>query len=160
MTWADAFLHQARSDNAVRRLLNARGFEQCHELHYLQMSAEKLAKSYATPPGHETPPRQTHAALVRFLQTLKSRRDLRERLGYDNANVFRSYVDSLLPIAQQIEQLPPSAAGLNQPNPEYPWRPHNGADVIAPAHHDFMQTMPESHNLHKFVRLIEALLKL
>lgn len=45
MTQDQAFLRQARSDFAVYRQLPALRVPRCHELHYLQMAAEKLAKA-------------------------------------------------------------------------------------------------------------------
>ena len=45
--FAEAFIAQARSDWIVRRVLTEReGVDVCHELHYLQMVCEKLAKAY------------------------------------------------------------------------------------------------------------------
>lgn len=47
MTWREAFLNQARSDAEIRRLLNRERTEYSHQLHYLQMVTEKLAKGLA-----------------------------------------------------------------------------------------------------------------
>ena len=37
---------QARSDHSILLLLRAKGAVACHQLHYLQMVCEKLAKAY------------------------------------------------------------------------------------------------------------------
>src|ERR1017187_53973 len=45
--FAEAFIAQARSDWIVHRVLTERDdVDVCHELHYLQMVCEKLAKAY------------------------------------------------------------------------------------------------------------------
>ncbi len=45
--WASAFAAQSRSDWQVYTLLAAEpSIPACHQLHYLQMACEKIAKAY------------------------------------------------------------------------------------------------------------------
>jgi hypothetical protein len=158
MSWREAFLEQARSDNRIRRLLNQPQVEYCHRLHYLQMVTEKLAKAMLAAPEATDPPKMVHHALVRMLQTLKGRPDLRARLGYSDANIFRAFIDSILDLADQIESLAPSAAGFMQPNPEYPWRRAQDNFVITPAAYPFPLFNPRNPKMIKFEKLLGALL--
>lgn len=61
------------------------------------------------------------AFLVRLMQTLKGRPMVRRQLRFEDAIVFKQYIDSLLDLADRVERLAPRAAGTSQPNPEYPW---------------------------------------
>ena len=159
MTWRQAFLAQAHSDDAVRRRLNRDPeVAECHQLHYLQVATEKLAKAYSCPPSGG-PPSQTHKGFVRLLQMLKDRPDLRRRLGYgtDTAS-FRRLIDSLLPLADEIERLAPSLAGLSQPNPEYPWFDSGAEELVAPADFAFTAFDAANPKMVKLQGLIKALL--
>src|SRR5690349_17478881 len=117
MSWRDAFLRQARSENAVRLRLNDPEVEYSHRLHYTQMVAEKLAKGLQVRPDETDPPPTTHRALVRLLQVLKGRAEARRQLGYGDAAVFKAFIDSILPLAAEIEGLAPAVAGITHPNP-------------------------------------------
>ena len=44
--WAIAYASQARSDWELYETLQERGEPRCHQLHYLQMASEKIAKAY------------------------------------------------------------------------------------------------------------------
>ena len=160
MSWKDAFLAQARSDDAVRRLLAADpAIAPCHALHYLQMSTEKLAKAVDAMQS-DRPPEATHLGLVRLLQQLKRAR-FRNRLGYGrDTQSFRRLVDSLLPLARRIEQLAPAVAGANQPNAEYPWLDAATGRVVAPADFAFDGFGVADSQLAKLDELLAALLRL
>lgn len=157
MNWRSAFLRQAASDEAVRRLLERSGVEQCHRLHYLQMVTEKLAKGLLTEAGAPNPPPPTHQAFVRALQIVKNRPDIRHRLGFVDTASYVAFVNSLLPLAVRIEALAPSAAGLTRPNPEYPWRDPMTNAVVVPADHPFRDFDPRHPQMRKLARLIELL---
>jgi len=58
MTWHEAYMEQARSDYAVRQLLNRARVEYAHQLHYLQMFTEKFAKGFLTAPASPIPRRR------------------------------------------------------------------------------------------------------
>lgn len=51
---------QTRADHPVLLLLRQHGTLPCHQLHYLQMVAEKLGKAYFWRTGH-APPEATHS---------------------------------------------------------------------------------------------------
>ena len=70
MTWRDAYLQQAWSDFKVYLALNANNYALCHQLHYLQMTTEKLAKGFQCPTEGKPYPK-THFAFVKFLQQIK-----------------------------------------------------------------------------------------
>ena len=159
MSWRDAFLRQARSENLVRRKLNDPAVEYSHRLHYVQMVTEKLAKGLLADPNDPDPPPATHHALVRLIQVLKARPEVRRRLGYDDAAVFRSFIYTLLPLAAEIESLAPSAAGLTRPNPEYPWKDPATAVVFAPAEFRFETFSPGDPRMVKFEALLNLLLR-
>ena len=139
MSWRSAFLLQARSDYDTREILNTQRVEYCHQLHYLQMASEKLAKGFLTPVASTEPPKMTHAAFVRCLQVIKGRPDIRRALNFSSTQTFSQFVDSLLPLAEQVQRLAPSYAGIRGPNPEYPWQAATHGAVTAPAEFDLPQ---------------------
>lgn len=160
MDWREAFLRQARSDFALLGRLNDPQVPYCHRLHYLQMTAEKLAKSFLVQPGCADPPRFSHAALVRMLQTLKNRPEISEQLGFPETRVFGRYIDALLPLAREIERLAPSHAGLTQPNPEYPWRHPGTAEIHVPAEFGFQPFDPTNPRMIKIHQILAGLLRI
>ncbi len=159
MDWREAFISQAQSDFDLLQSLSRGNVAYAHRLHYLQMSAEKLAKAVLTAPAAKAPPEASHAVLVRMLQTLKGQPGIRRALGFDEASVFRAYIDSLLDLAGRIEQLAPALAKFTQPNPEYPWRDHGAGDIVAPCGYDFPEFDPTNPKLAKMHDLIRQLLR-
>lgn len=160
MSWSVAFFRQARSDNAVRRRLNHPDVEYSHRLQYLQMTTEKLAKGFASTSTAEQPPPPSHKAFVRLLQTLKVRPEIRRRLGYADAARFRAFIDSLLPLAEQIEDLAPSSAGQSRPNPEYPWADPVTGIIHVPAEFRFAMFDPRNTRMIKLEQLVESLIRM
>lgn len=158
MDWRQAFIEQARSDNAVRKLLNRQAVEYDHQLHYIQMASEKLARGYLADPRN--PPTRTHIGFVRYLRVLKRRPEIRRQLGYKDARVFRSHVDSLLPLAQDVENLAPALAGATGPNPEYPWQDTHTGDVLVPAAFDFPVFSRKGTQMARLVKLLDSLLQI
>ncbi|MGI4789562.1 MAG: hypothetical protein ACRYFS_12005 [Janthinobacterium lividum] len=118
MDWRTAYLEQAKSDYAMLLKLIREEAPQCHRLHYLQMTTEKMAKGFLTQPGGVRYPK-THDALVTFIKLSAKRPDIRRVSRFTNANQFAAYAASLLNIAQKVEDLSPE--GGDHPNPEYPW---------------------------------------
>lgn len=105
-------------------------FAACHELHYLQMCTEKLAKAYYT-----VPPRG-HDAFRRFLKGLPLNTRAAVPLGFASAAGLTRWEGSVRPLVGAVEDLAPQIAdrkGL--PNPEYPWP--RGAETHAPADYPF-----------------------
>jgi hypothetical protein len=106
-------------------------FPVCHELHYLQMSTEKLAKAY-----FQTDLRSGHAAFRSFLTHLPQNSKARQPLGFAVAADLTRWQGSVKPIVDAIEDLAPSIADRkNLPNPEYPWPRAN--PTVAPVDHAF-----------------------
>ena len=62
-------------------------------------------------------------------------------------------------LAAQIERLARNLAGIGQPNPEYPWQPALGHEVIAPSQFAFSDFDPRQPQMIKLVSLVESLLK-
>lgn len=124
------------------------------------MTTEKLAKAVATPTGSREPASATHVMFVRMLQTIKGRPDIRRQLGFDDTKAFTSFIDSLLDLARRIERLSPDQAGFTSPNPEYPWCPGAGFDVIVPADYAFPQFDPRDPKLNKLHALVRSLLNI
>lgn len=156
MTWREAFLLQARSDHAVFDRLGVLQVETCHRLHYFQMVTEKLSKAWLTAPTAANAPKTVHTAFVRMLQVIKSRPDVRRKLGYTDAAAFARYVDSLLDLATRVEALAPAIAGLSRPNPEYPWRDVGTGEIHAPAAQTFAEfdraSVPQMAKMDKLLR--------
>lgn len=158
MGWHEAYLVQARSEHAMLRRLELPPVEYCHRLHYLQMVSEKLAKAMLTPPASTSPAPTSHAAFVRMLRTLKTRPDIRRRLGYRDTTSFGRYINSLLELAERIEGLAPDQGGLTKPNPEYPWEDLGTGQIRAPAEYRFPEFNPRDPKMIKIDRLIADLL--
>ncbi len=157
MTWREAFLRQARSENEMRHRLNDPKVEYSHRLHYLQMVAEKLAKAGLSSPADADPPKTGHNAIVRYLQTLKGQAFMRRKLGMKR-NAYRKFIDSILPQAYSLERLAPSAAGITRPNPEYPWRDPGTGDISAPIDYDFPEFSPLRLETIRIDKMIDQLL--
>ena len=94
MSWRDAFFRQARSDNEIRKLLNKERVEYAHQLHYLQMTTEKLAKGLLTKSTSTTPPKFVHKALVTCLRMIKGRPDIQRILVYKKRSHYMKSIDS------------------------------------------------------------------
>lgn len=129
---------QAKSDHIAFEVVRRQGLAECHALHYLQMTTEKLAKAYFWGSGH--PPAKSHAGFVRFLRFLglirrpRDRERVAEIFSFNRFTDFQNWIRSVLPIAYQLENLAPDLPGDSE-NPEYPW-PHDDP-VHAPANYPF-----------------------
>jgi hypothetical protein len=55
--------------------------------------------------------------------------------GFSRADDFENWIPTITPLAYDLERLAPALAGVNGPNPEYPW-PWE-APLHAPASHGF-----------------------
>jgi hypothetical protein len=156
MSWKEAYIKQAKSDFMIYKEFSKTRKPICQQLHYLQMATEKLAKSYlcSLQNGH---PKITHFALVKFLKICKRQPDIRAKLGFENKHTrFSSYIDSLLPIADMIEQLAPVGTKLDRPNPEYPWI--SNKEVIPPIDYDFSNFKDKHIQMSKFLKFIHKLI--
>ena len=133
----DLWWRQAQSDYSLLVQLHRAGTHECHLLHYLQMSTEKLGKAYFWHSGHAPP--KSHTGFVRFLKALLDRRPAElERvarvLGFGRSADLERWVISVQSLAYSLQNIAPAEAG-NGPNPEYPW-PHE-APAQCPVGHTF-----------------------
>jgi hypothetical protein len=150
-----AFYRQSVSDwRLFQELRNRSTREACHELHYLQMATEKLAKAFLW--GTRTPPRQTHASLVQFFRRIATSRRARDALQFTGQEQLATWIRAALPLAYTIERLAPDLAG-DGPNAEYPW-PRDMPET-APVDYDFAM-MRELGNARgrQFIELVGRLL--
>jgi hypothetical protein len=160
MSWRTAFFQQARSDVAIMDYLNEGTVPYAHQLHYLQMFSEKLSRALLAAPESAEPPEPTHAALVRMLRALKTRPEIARQLGYRDRQSYRSYIDSLLPFAQEVQALAPIFAGFTRPNPEYPWKVIGTREPIAPCDYEFSEFNPKRPQMAKLVGLLRDLTRI
>ena len=159
MSWKKAFLAQARSDYAVLQRLSNPPSEYCHRLHYLQMTTEKLAKAWLIGRDDEAPT-PTHIAFSRMVQTLKMRPDVRRALRFVHTAAYKRFLNSLLELAVQIEKLAPVSAGMEKPNPEYPWKDITSGTIVAPADFAFPDLDWKNPKMQKIDALIRHLLRI
>ncbi len=141
---------QARADYALLlKLIHDADVPNFQRLHYLQMTTEKLAKGFLTPPGAGRYP-NTHDAFARFLTVAKGRREIKAASRFTRSEQFIAYMDSLRPLAQAVENLSPE--GGDHPNPEYPWEA-NGV-IIAPTEYAFSELDFRSPKMQKLLAFI------
>ena len=147
--WRSSYLEQAKSDYAMFSLIRNQA-PLCQSLHYLQMATEKMAKGFLTRPGGSRYGR-THDAFVRFMRAARTRPEFQAASGFTRSSQFIAYVDSLLDIAQRIEDLSPE--GIDHPNPEYPWET-NGMIVI-PLEYPFAELTLDGPKMVKLLQFID-----
>ena len=99
---------QAKSDLAVLAILRSEGVPPCHQLHYLQMASEKIAKAFFWRSG--TAPPRTHAGFVQFLRRLGSvptsdRQRIADIFGFKRFDGFQNWLRVVLPIGYSLERL-------------------------------------------------------
>ncbi|MDD4890985.1 MAG: hypothetical protein PHU85_13775 [Phycisphaerae bacterium] len=152
-TWLTAFAKQAKSDWDVFRALGT--FRFCHQLHYLQMATEKLAKAFLCVLDGQRPEGR-HGAFVRFIQHSKLHRQVQGKYSMSR-DQFRAFIDGLLPTAKLIEELAP-AGDRDKPNPEYPWE-HGGA-VISPLTYSFATLQLGTPKMTKLLQFVGVCLDL
>ena len=135
--FSQAFIAQARSDWAVHRILAERDVvAACHELHYLQMACEKLAKAYrlrdTDSPVEEVLSR--HTGFAKFIGPFFAAVLKDEYRGKDAQ--LRGLISRARALAREIERLAPATDRVAWPeNAEYPWE--RDGRVIAPCTYGF-----------------------
>lgn len=94
--WAEAYLEQARTDWQMWQVIRNQKLPDCHALHYLQMTCEKLGKAFLITGRSITPgqAQNSHIAFKRFLQ-VASRNPALQRLLEMNASQLRAHVQKL-----------------------------------------------------------------
>lgn len=155
LDWRTAYFQQATSDyEMLVKLLAEENIPQCQRLHYLQMTTQKLAKGFLTPPGG---PRygKVHDAFAKFVKKAALLTpDLQRACGFEGspAHVYANYLKGLRDLAQAVEDLSPE--GGDHPNPEYPWKQNDL--ILSPLDHtfsglDLRQPSPKMDKLLKFI---------
>ena len=130
----------------------------CHALHYLQMTCEKLGKAFLIAGGAISPQQaqSSHVAFKRFLQMASRNHVLRNLLKMSAAQ-FKAHVNQLLPNAEAVERLTPALAH-DGPNVEYPWESPD-RQIHIPVHYVFSVARelrrPAGANLLKLVDLVQ-----
>jgi hypothetical protein len=148
---------QAKSDHDLLIRLRELGASPCHQLHYLQMTTEKLGKGYFWRSG--VPPLKSHASFVQCLRAFSQVRGS-ERSRLANAFQFRRHADlrswirSALPLAYRLERLAPALAG-DGPNPEYPWPPDIPTKAPVDFEFDVWNELVETGNGRRLLRIVE-----
>jgi hypothetical protein len=147
------WLVQARSDYRMFNELRHHSVPICHILHYLQMSAEKLAKAYFWRTGN---PRISHAVLLKFFRAIKSNDRVRAAFRCGQRDAWKAMIDGISQVAFTVERLAPDLSG-DGPNPEYPWPP--ALPTMAPAEFTFpLWTGPGADApMRKFLQFLDVL---
>lgn len=151
--WRSSYLEQAKSDYKMFKSIDQAPL--CHSLHYLQMTTEKLAKGFLTQPGGGRYGK-THDAFVKFLRVAKGRPEFQAVAGFEQSNRFVAFVDSLLGIGQEIENLSPD--GGDHPNPEYPWEA--GGTIYLPTEYAFPGLVLTNPKMIKLIQFVDDCLKI
>ena len=106
----------------------------CHELHYLQMCTEKLAKAYFNDTGRP----RGHAAFRTMFLSLRTNRNAVVPLQFPSVVALVHWITSVQPVVDALEDLAPAIAdraAVPKPNPEYPYPRAN--PITAPADYTF-----------------------
>jgi hypothetical protein len=155
--YQELWWEQSQSDHKILLLLRRNGADPCHQLHYLQMVTEKLAKAYFWRSG--TAPPKNHVGLIIFLRSLggvqqSQQAHLATVFEFKSFANFQSWLKQVSPLAYDLERLAP-ALSQTGPNPEYPW-PHS-LPVDNPVRHQFAlwQTLLNTGLGRQFIKIIE-----
>jgi hypothetical protein len=136
--WAAAFAEQSQSDWQVYgRLAADDQIPVCHELHYLQMACEKIAKAYrcrdTTANLEELLKR--HVGFAKFMGSFLVSPSI--KVAYQGRDAQLRQVAKLArALAREIEKLAPAVDRTGSPeNAEYPWEMDD--EVISPCHYSY-----------------------
>lgn len=133
----------------------------CHQLHYLQMACEKIAKAYRF---RDTATREdkltsSHVALTSFIESLLSSTLVKKDYKGRDAQLTQVRKD-IRNIAREIEKLAPAVDKEQSPsNAEYPWE--SGKHIVIPCQYSYpnLSSLRDENGRH-FLKLIkEAILK-
>lgn len=142
MDWKQAFYRQALSDFEHYKDLSANknSVPLCYQLQVFLFAMEKLAKAWISQAG--SPPPAKHPCIATFLIQTVSIPRFREEMNFQKYNSYKSYIDSIMPVAGKLDQLHPTSEGLL--NTEYPWE-DNGS-IIVPSTYHFNEIVDASNN--------------
>jgi len=136
--WAAGFAAQSRSDWQVYgRLAADDQIPACHELHYLQMACEKIAKAYRcrdTTANLEDLLKR-HVGFAKFMGSFLASPSIKEAYRGRDAQL-RQVAKLARALAREIEKLAPAVDRADSPeNAEYPWEA--GEEVITPCQYSY-----------------------
>lgn len=136
MDWKTAYARQADTDMDARDWLLQKQppLPACHQLHFLQMAAEKLCKAHLIRSGTEAWVLGTsHSFVTGPLPVIV--RQVLSRGRKERASPW--LMAAVRKLARQIERLAPAIDAKGHPaNCEYPWLDPTG-NVVAPASYSF-----------------------
>jgi len=138
--WAVGFAVQSRSDWQVYgRLAADQQMPACHELHYLQMACEKIAKAYRcrdTSADLEDLLKR-HVGFAKFMGSFLASPTIKDAYRGRDAQL-REVSKLTRSLAREIEKLAPAVDRAGSPeNAEYPWEA--GDEVITPCEYSYPQ---------------------
>jgi hypothetical protein len=147
---------QSRSDWQVYdRLAADPSIPPCHQLHYLQMACEKIAKAYRCRDRSVKLEEllKRHVGFSKFLGSFLASPSVKEAYR-GRAAQLREVAGFARALAREIEKLAPSVdRGASPENAEYPWE--SGEEVIAPCQYGYprlsLLTSPGGRTLLKLV---------
>ena len=136
--WATAYARQGRSDWDVYKLLTeSPGVPLCHQLHYLQMACEKIAKAYRwrDTAAAEYGLTHEHVAFSKFVQSFLGSPTIRSEYA-GRGEQLRNITRMCRTLAREVEKLAPAVDRENAPeNAEYPWL--QGGRIIVPCDYGY-----------------------
>lgn len=97
---------QTESDFDIYCMLRRQGVSACHQLHYLQMTCEEIAKAYFWRNGNPSP--KKHLGFLDFLKALndRSRSDkeqIAQILGFANRAGFEAWIKPIFGLAHALK---------------------------------------------------------
>jgi hypothetical protein len=150
--WSGAFRRQAKSDFEIYLRLHEAETPLCHQLHYLQMCVEKIAKSH-----YAAKPQASHYhAIEDMLSVIKRTPKLLRRYGFGSSRQFQQVVAKMQPMLDFLEQIVPQR-DESRINAEYPWL-QNGT-VVAPCEFSFRGTIADDYRVAQLVWFLKRLVE-
>jgi hypothetical protein len=162
LDWSRAFAKQALSDLQIRDQIVERekshpgSVPRCHELHYLQMAAEKVCKAHLIANAGQASVRNTHRVVVTQLPTIY--REFAAPLEDRNKRAAaKAKSRSVRRLAEEIEALAPAVkrGGGKPQNAEYPWSGPQ-QQVVIPCEYDFPELPIQDITLTPVIKVLRA----
>lgn len=136
--WASAFALQSQSDWQVYNLLAGESrLPDCHELHYLQMACEKIAKAYRCrdKSADLEDLLKRHVGFAKFISGFLASPGVQEAYRGRGAQL-QQLSRVARGLAREIEKLAPAVDRAGTPeNAEYPWE--SGDKVVPPCQYGY-----------------------
>lgn len=155
--WAAGFARQARTDFDAYRILSDPScpvrLRLCHQLHFLQMACEKLAKANFLLSGSTIEEMEkSHVFVAKGLHQIIEKQLLDEGKP---PSLIRGIKQSCRHIGREIDALSPS--GKRADNCEYPWPAPDGVKVPCEWPFDSLRLLETPHGVGILKRISEAI---